>query len=157
MIYPGGDINVRQRVNSLYCCNGGQKSSGIWCKSCAIRELKLCERLIVGFVCRRKGGGGGRTSVVFSRMKGTKNTGGLWSVSVVANNLQVCLFSSREARNIFLHKGFREWINVFSRSVSFYKIWSIFVPQHKNDSVIWKWSFLPLMTENLTQEHAQVN
>lgn len=58
MIYPGGDINVRQRVNSQYCCNGGQTSSGIRCKSCAIRELKLCERLIVGFVCRRKGGEG---------------------------------------------------------------------------------------------------
>ena len=32
----------------------------------------------------------------------------IWSVSVVASNLHVCLFSSREARNIFLHKGFRE-------------------------------------------------
>ena len=52
--------------------------------------------------------GRGRTSVVFSRMTGSNNTGGLWSVSVVANNLHVCLFSSREARNIFLLKGFRE-------------------------------------------------
>ena len=52
--------------------------------------------------------GRGRTSVVFSRMTGSNNTGGLWSVSVVANNLYVCLFSSREARNIFLLKGFRE-------------------------------------------------
>lgn len=69
----------------------------------------------------------------------------LLSVSVVANNLHVCLFSSREARNIFL-------LVIACHSTKFDPF---SCPSMKIIAWFGKWSFPPLMTENLTQEHAR--